>query len=106
MLPEHYAPNTPLRLLDRDELIASFANASEPVAVLCFTQIEGLAIADGYQVVLSETGDLNAAAAGLYDAIRRLDATDAREILAERLPQREIGVAMNDRLERASAKSK
>ncbi|MCY7413043.1 MAG: hypothetical protein LH471_08440, partial [Salinibacterium sp.] len=53
--------------------------------------------------VLSPDGDLTRAAAGLFDALHRLDAAGLTEILAERVPDTGLGRAINDRLERAAA---
>ena len=54
--------------------------------------------------VLSPTGDLGEAARGLFAALRELDASGAEVLLAEPVPERGLGVAINDRLERASSK--
>ena len=61
--------------------------------------------AAGYAAVevLSPTGDVTEAAARLFDALHRLDAAGVSEILAEPVPDRGIGRAINDRLNRAAA---
>jgi L-threonylcarbamoyladenylate synthase len=53
--------------------------------------------------VLSPSGNLREAAANLFAAIRRLDATGLRLIVAERVPDHDLGRAINDRLRRAAA---
>ena len=56
------------------------------------------------QEVLSVSGDIEEAAHNLYSAMHRLDALNLKKILAERVPNIGIGVAINDKLERASFK--
>jgi len=51
--------------------------------------------------VLSEKGCLEEAARNLCSAIRRLDAMDLDLIAVQRVPNSGLGVAINDRLERA-----
>jgi L-threonylcarbamoyladenylate synthase len=52
--------------------------------------------------VLSETGDLTAAAANFFAALRRLDAQDLDFIVACAFPEEGLGRALNDRLRRAA----
>lgn len=54
------------------------------------------------QRILSPSGDLNEAASQLFRAMRELDNSDIDLILAERFPDTGIGMAINDRLERAA----
>jgi L-threonylcarbamoyladenylate synthase len=54
--------------------------------------------------MLSPTGSLGEAAAGLFRAMRLMDQSDLDVILAERFPDTGIGRAINDRLERAAYK--
>ena len=106
MLEKHYAPATPLRVCDRVDAAACEALRREGdsrIGVLCLTADERLpstAYAD--RRILSESGDVTEAAANLFTAMRELDAADVDVILAERMPPRELGRAINDRLERAS----
>ncbi len=51
---------------------------------------------------LSESGDLAQAAANLFDALHRADASAALSISVAPIPHEGIGVAINDRLQRAS----
>jgi L-threonylcarbamoyladenylate synthase len=51
--------------------------------------------------VLSPGGDLKEAAHNLFSALRRLDAGDIDLIVAQRVPEEGIGIAINDRLARA-----
>jgi L-threonylcarbamoyladenylate synthase len=54
---------------------------------------------------LSPTGDLREAAANFFRALRKLDEDPRVQILyAMALPPRGLGLAINERLERASAR--
>jgi L-threonylcarbamoyladenylate synthase len=98
-LPSHYAPKTPLRLIDN---VASFSlvknrhvgllawNASIPEERFAAVRI------------LSEHQDLREAAAKLFRYLRELDELDLDLIVAERVPAQGLGAAILDRLERAS----
>jgi L-threonylcarbamoyladenylate synthase len=86
-LPSHYAPRTPLILVDH---LASFA---PPVGKRCgFLQMR----------TLSERGDLAEAAANLFRCLRELDRQGFDLIVAEKLPEEGLGAAINDRLKRAA----
>jgi len=52
--------------------------------------------------VLSASGDLAEAAAGLFAALRRLDASPASSLVAELVPDHGLGLGINDRLRRAA----
>jgi L-threonylcarbamoyladenylate synthase len=93
MLASHYAPRLRLRL-DPTE-------AAPGEALLAF----GAHALEGFETVLnlSETGDLLEAAARLFGALRELDRPDFTGIAAMTVPERGLGVAINDRLRRAAA---
>ena len=97
--PSHYAPNTPLRIVDD---LKSF-KASQRCALLAWNPIDK----DGRFVAirsLSEKQDLSEAAVNLFRYLRELDSFDADLIVAERVPVQGLGAAINDRLERASGR--
>lgn len=98
-LTQHYAPQTPVRVTDD----LSSERAGARVGVLAW---QGVDNADAYGAVevLSASGDLREAAARVFAALRRLDAAGMEIILAELLPERELGRAVNDRLRRAAAR--
>jgi L-threonylcarbamoyladenylate synthase len=52
--------------------------------------------------VLSQRGDLAEAAANLFAAMRRLDASRLDVIVARLVPESGLGRAINDRLQRAA----
>lgn len=87
MLTSHYAPGAPVRLNARaagpDEFLIGFGPVSG-------------------EITLSPSGDLVEAAANLFDALHRADAT-GRPIAVAPVPDHGMGRAINDRLRRAAA---
>lgn len=96
MLPQHYAPKTPLKILDpkipRFKGKMGLLTLNHVPSGMSFDLIE----------VLSIDGNLEEAASGFYSALRRLDEAQLDLILAHRFPEVGLGRALNDRLERAS----
>lgn len=92
MLRRHYAPRTPLRL---------GAEAPEPgEAFLAFGGVP--AGAAGPARDLSPRRDLAEAAANLFRMLRELDGAGAARIAVAPVPAEGLGLAINDRLERAA----
>ena len=86
-LATHYAPRKPLRLE---------AHAAQPGEWLIgFGAISG-------DDTLSAAGDLREAAARLFDALHRADASDRTGIAVAPVPHEGLGEAINDRLGRAA----
>lgn len=100
-LPSHYAPKTPLRLLDDASSFASLNN--QRVGLLLWNPTDP---GNKFMAIrrLSERQDLHEAAANLFRYLRELDALDLDLIVAERVPGEGLGAAINDRLERAFGK--
>ena len=98
-LPSHYAPKTPLRILDNLKSFTPMTN--ERCALLAWTPIKNderfVAIRN-----LSRQQHLREAAANLFRYLRELDALDVDLIVAERVPGEGLGAAILDRLQRAS----
>ena len=93
-LTSHYAPRANVRL---------DATAARPgEALLAFGPI----VPDhrGPMLNLSPTGDLIEAAANLFAALRRLDASGAATIAVMPIPETGLGEAINDRLRRAAVR--
>lgn len=92
-LASHYAPRAGLRLDARDvrpgEALLAFG-ANVPAT-------------PGPALNLSPTEDLKEAAAGLFAALRALDATGCAVIAVMPIPETGLGEAINDRLRRAAA---
>ena len=94
LLVSHYAPRLPVRL--------GATNVAPDEALLAFgPALPGAART--YQ--LSAARDLTEAAARLFTGLRDLDAQGAclRAIAVMRIPDEDLGVAINDRLQRAAA---
>jgi len=53
---------------------------------------------------LSKSGDLNEAANNLYKTLRKIKNSGFKSIIVNKIPNIGIGIAINDRLKRASNK--
>ncbi len=105
-LESHYAPRTPLRLLQSAESFVP--EPGKTYALLSYRGREEdgyLALTDFVRVaVLSPgSGKLPEAAVRFFFLLRELDEAGVDEIIAEPLPSHGLGVAMMERLRRASA---
>ena len=98
-LPSHYAPKTPLSLVDGFDSFLPKRN--QDCALLAWNAIEN---DERFAAIrnLSEGKDLRQAAANLFRYLRELDALDVDLIVAERVPDQGLGAAIMDRLRRAS----
>lgn len=119
MLPQHYAPLTPLRISQPTEWMALIAHQKKEnpelrVGILqCLagevnrTVLHAIKSEFGESQLVIETlttdGNLQTAAAGFFAALRRLDASSLHLILAEPFAESGLGRALNDRLKRAGA---
>ncbi len=96
LLAKHYAPRTPVVLVD-----AITKPPSTPSGLLTLTPPDSphawLALE-----VLSESGDLIEAAANFFAALHRLDDASLEQIVAVRFPDCGLGIALNNRLQRAA----
>lgn len=99
MLKSHYAPRKPLFLLSREELLS---RPPTPGVGRLYFQDTGDENQGPDDLVLSSRGDFREAAHHLFAYLRKLDASSVDEIWAERLPDLDLGRAINDRLRRAS----
>ncbi len=93
-LLQHYAPRAQVRL--------NAYTVEEGEALLAF----GPSVPAGARAMLnlSESGDVQAAAARLFSDLRALDATGVERIAVMPIPEVGMGVAINDRLRRAAAR--
>ncbi len=98
-LPKHYSPRTPLDLrggIAADEI----ENLPQDTAALLLAKPSQ---ATGKNVHwLSENGKLAEIAANLFAKLRELDDSGYSRIIAEEAPELGLGLAINDRLRRAS----
>ena len=91
-LASHYAPNAALRL-----------NAESRAADELLVGFGAIAGSGEQPVSLSVSGDLNEAAARLFDLLHQLDAKNITKIAIAPIPETGLGEAINDRLRRAAA---
>jgi len=105
-LLKHYAPSVPVRLNAIDVMPGE--------ALLAFGSIKFMGIKGGGSAKdlpatalrnLSDTGDLNQAAANLFRMLRELDRPEHKNIAVMNIPDQGLGIAINDRLKRAAAGS-
>ena len=102
-LAAHYAPATPLLLLEADlllELAATLSQQGQRVAVLAMSARQPLLDGLHWQTASDEAG---AYAHALYANLRALDAAGCAVILVEQPPLLPAWAAVNDRLMRAAA---
>ncbi len=106
-MPSHYAPRTPLRLLEKPEdfqpeegkryALLSYRGGEEDGYLFLTDWLQSLTLSPG-------SGKLPEAAVRFFHCLRALDECGADEIVAEPLPERGMGVALMEKLRRAAAK--
>jgi L-threonylcarbamoyladenylate synthase len=102
MSASHYSPDTMLVLTENLE--AALAQYSHMyTGVLTYNQYTGT-IPENRQIKLCDNDDWKTAARNLYAAMHRMDRDGYDIIIARRFPEYGIAAAINDRLQRASAK--
>lgn len=101
MLKSHYSPGCPLILGHIPSLLQKYKGQS--IGVISFQQYYD-EIGDEWQITLSSKGDSEEAAHRLFSGMRHLDKMQPEIILAELLPEKGLGRAINDRLRRAASK--
>ena len=101
-LTKHYAPRTPL-VISADPISPSH---DERIGLLTLSEESEIDSFSPYSKVefLSPEGSLTEAAANLFAAMRRLDAAELDRIIARPVPETNLGLAIMDRLRRASAR--
>ncbi len=101
MLSRHYAPQTPLYI---DDAIAHLPEAEfSEMAFIGFKEPHGQ-IPTINQILLSDGGSYAEAAQNLFTALRKADNMQLKVIIAQLLPEENLGRAINDRLRRAAIK--
>ena len=100
-LKSHYSPDKKVIVGNMEELIEAYKSHS--FALLSFRK-KYEHIPPENQLILSKTGDLDEAAQNLFSSLRLLDRLPVDYILTEYVPNRDLGLAINDRLKRAAAK--
>ena len=99
-LKSHYAPRTTFKIGNPTMLLDQYKRKN--VGVISFTK-NYEQVPSEKQIILSESGDFSEAARNLFAGMRYLDGLDLDLIIAELLPERDLGRAINDRLKRAAA---
>lgn len=98
MLKKHYSPGKKVLLLT-DEVNLEEYDAHKTGFLRYSSPVSGFS----YQFILSESGDLKEAAARLFEGLRYLDKQPINTIFIEFVPERGLGLAINDRLRRTLA---
>ncbi len=96
-MPYHYSPDKQVILTDR------ITHIDERCGYLFF-KTPGFTFPDNRSKILSTKGDLREAAANLFAHLHWLDTLDIDKIYAERVEGSGLGVAIMDRLKKASMK--
>lgn len=98
MLKKHYSPRKRILLYGENINLAAF-NPEKTGFLRYNSPVFGF----NYQFILSDTSDLNQAAARLFEGLRYLDSLAIDTIFIEFLPEKGLGRAINDRLRRTLA---
>ncbi len=98
-LKSHYAPTKPLYIGDTEKLLEKYQN--KKIGILAFGKTP-TSYQNSFLINLSESGNLNEAAANLFSSLRKLDEADVEVIVCSYVPNNGLGLAINDRLKRAS----
>jgi L-threonylcarbamoyladenylate synthase len=100
MMERHYAPNK--KLIICDDIEKELLNhQGHSIGIISFSKKYGN-IDLKKQFILSPLRNLDEAARHLFSALRSLNDLDVDIILAEKFPNEGLGIAINDRLKRAS----
>lgn len=106
MLERHYAPSKPLYLLEEIPVPLRqspyWRAVSGRVGLMLLTPMR-VSFPTAAVEILTPSGNLVQAAAAFFQALRRLDHADVDLIVAAAIPKHSLGLALNDRLARASA---
>lgn len=97
-LKSHYATKKPLFQGNIEQLYLQ--HVGKKISVISFTTHYDLPNTAVFK--LSAVGDINEAASALFTTMRNIDKSDADIIFAEVFPNHGLGIAINDRLQRAA----
>ena len=98
---KHYAPSTPLKVVEDLKALLTHYSGSEKIGVLSFGH-ENLTTRQTTVVELSQTKDLEEASRNLYRGLYALDEAKVDLIVAEWFENKGLGRTLNDKLKRAS----
>jgi len=99
-LKSHYAPRKAMAIGNTETLLR--IHEGKKIGILGFGKIP-TSYQKHFIINLSEGENLTEAAANLFMALRKMDESDVEIIIGNYVPQRGLGLAINDRLTRASA---
>jgi L-threonylcarbamoyladenylate synthase len=99
-LKSHYATTTPLIIGNINKLIETYKDKN--IAILSFSE-SFCNVPPQNQYILSPTNNINEAASRLFGSMRFIDSLGYDAILTAYFPNDGIGMAINDRLNRAQA---
>ncbi len=103
MLSSHYAPSKPLYIIKNQQEAENWLKKFPIAAIGTLRFREYLSeVPIQNQVILSQQGDFGEAAQHLFAGMRSLDRPKIEIILAELLPEENLGRAINDRIRRAA----
>ena len=97
----HYAPVTETKICERENMAKAYKNGT---AVVVFKE-KISTIPFEVQYILSKSGSLQEAAQKLYQTLTVIDQSGYNTIICEELPNEGVGIALKDRLKRASWKN-
>lgn len=100
-LKSHYSPTKPL-LIGNIEMLAE-ENKNKKIGILSFGK-NAEKIKNKICINLSVDENLKEAASNLFSSLRKLDESDIEMIICDHLPKAGLGLAINDRLDRAAVK--
>ncbi|MEQ9405713.1 MAG: L-threonylcarbamoyladenylate synthase [Cyclobacteriaceae bacterium] len=97
MLKSHYSPGRPVVPGDIESNLIK--NKGKGIGIISFRKVytEGK-----INITLSPSGNLDEAAANIFQALRQMDNPDIELVLTEFVPNEGLGMAINDRLKRAA----
>lgn len=100
MLKSHYAPRKSVLIGDIEKMV--LANKNKQIGIISFKN-DYQYLNPTKQIILSPEGATDEAAKHIFASLRAMDeAIDCEIIVAELLPEKGLGRAINDRLDRAS----
>jgi L-threonylcarbamoyladenylate synthase len=95
LLSAHYAPLKPLRM-------NAVTLCGESEGLMAFGPVPEALLGARWQVQLSEASDLEEAAYHFFDLLSQIEKTECESIAVMPIPPVGVGIALNDRLARAS----
>ncbi len=102
MIKRHYAPNTPLKIVDSIEKHLEEFGSENKIGVIYPAHTKPHQLA-AQTIALSRGGDLNEIAEKLYAAFHQLDKQNLDYLVIERFENIGLGRTLNDKITRASS---